>query len=176
MIGELAPVDGTISRHTNLKMVRYHQHAADQLDMTASAVEYMRTKFPDLPRDLPYWRQQVGRFGLTGNSQLCPIKNLSDGQRARIVFCELALARPHIILFDEPTNALDIDTIGGFASDSEPSKSVGLRKLTSRFASSPQTPSPKPSTNSPAASSSFPTTLGSSRKLPRRFSSASIRR
>lgn len=112
MIGELSPVDGTISRHTNLKMVRYHQHAADQLDMTASAIEYMRNKFPDLPREMQYWRQQVGKFGLTGNNQLCPIRNLSDGQRARIVFCELALSRPHIILFDEPTNALDIETIG----------------------------------------------------------------
>jgi ATP-binding cassette subfamily F protein 2 len=115
MIGELASVDGTISRHTNLKMVRYHQHAADQLDMTASAIEYMRNKFPDLPRDMPYWRQAVGRFGLTGNSQLCPIRNLSDGQRARIVFCELALSKPHIILFDEPTNALDIETIDSLA-------------------------------------------------------------
>ncbi|KAI8999926.1 P-loop containing nucleoside triphosphate hydrolase protein [Hyaloraphidium curvatum] len=115
MTGELVPVNGTVSRHTNMKMVRYHQHAADQLDMTASAIEYLRSKFPDLPRELQFWRQQIGRFGLTGNSQLCPIRNLSDGQRARIVFCEIALSRPHIILFDEPTNALDIDSIDALA-------------------------------------------------------------
>jgi ATP-binding cassette subfamily F protein 2 len=101
MTGELSIVNGQISRHTNMKMVRYHQHASDQLDMTKSALEYLRDKFPDLPRDVSFWRAQVGRFGLTGTNQTCPIANLSDGQRARIVFCELSLSKPHMILFDE---------------------------------------------------------------------------
>ena len=40
---------------------------------------------------------------------------ISDGQKSRIVFCELSLAKPNIILFDEPTNALDIETIDSLA-------------------------------------------------------------
>lgn len=64
---------------------------------------------------MQHWRQAIGRFGLTGNSQLCPIGQLSDGQKARIVFCELSLEAPSLLLLDEPTNALDIETIDTLA-------------------------------------------------------------
>ncbi|KAJ3154496.1 hypothetical protein HDU86_004625 [Geranomyces michiganensis] len=115
MSGELSPTDGTIQRHPHLKIGKYSQHSADQLDLEASAIDYLRRKFPDMPQDLPTWRSHIGRFGLTGASQLCPIGQLSDGQRARIVFCELALQRPNMLLLDEPTNPLDIETIDSLA-------------------------------------------------------------
>jgi ATP-binding cassette, subfamily F, member 2 len=115
MAGTLHPTNGSINRHSHLKIGVYSQHSADQLELDKSAVDYLRSKFPELPQDLPTWRQNVGRFGLTGNSQLCPIGQLSDGQKARIVFCELALTRPNMLLLDEPTNALDIETIDSLA-------------------------------------------------------------
>ncbi|KAJ3272290.1 hypothetical protein HDV01_005829 [Terramyces sp. JEL0728] len=115
MAGSLHPTAGTISRHSHLKIGVYSQHSADQLTLDKSAVDYLRGKFPEMPQDLPYWRQNIGRFGLTSNAQLCPIEQLSDGQRARIVFCELCLHRPNLLLLDEPTNALDIETIDSLA-------------------------------------------------------------
>ena len=97
MLGLLSPLEGQISRHNNLKMARYHQHAADQLDLTMSAIDYLMGQFPELPRDLQFWRGQVGKFGLTGNTQTVKMETLSDGQRARVVFCELALTRPQYV-------------------------------------------------------------------------------
>lgn len=113
--GELMATSGLISRHLHLKIGRYTQHSADQLDLSMSAVEFLKSKFPNHPQDLAFWRQQVGRFGLTSGSQLCPMSKLSDGQRARVVFCMLSLERPNMLLLDEPTNPLDIMTIDSLA-------------------------------------------------------------
>ena len=46
---------------------------------------------------------------------MCPMKNLSDGQRCRVVFAWVAFQGPHLLLLDEPTNHLDIETIDALA-------------------------------------------------------------
>lgn len=52
---------------------------------------------------------------ITSIVQMCPMKNLSDGQRCRVVFAWLASKGPHLLLLDEPTNHLDIETIDALA-------------------------------------------------------------
>ncbi|BFZ01586.1 hypothetical protein BsWGS_04625 [Bradybaena similaris] len=112
--GELIPSDGLIRRHSHLKIGRYHQHLADQLDLDLSALEYMMKCYPDV-KEKEEMRKIIGRFGLTGMQQVCPIRNLSDGQRCRVTFAWLAWQCPHLLLLDEPTNHLDIETIDALA-------------------------------------------------------------
>lgn len=45
-------------------------------------------------------RRIIGRYGLTGRQQVCPIKQLSDGQRCRVVFSWLAFQAPHMLFLD----------------------------------------------------------------------------
>lgn len=115
MTGSLSSTGGTISRHSHLKIGVYSQHSADQLDLTKSALEFVRDKFYNISQDWQYWRGQLGRYGLTGEGQTALMGTLSEGQRSRVVFALLALEAPNMILLDEPTNGLDIPTIDSLA-------------------------------------------------------------
>ncbi|CAL9737490.1 ABC transporter ATP-binding protein Arb1p [Monosporozyma servazzii] len=115
MTGELMAQAGRVSRHTHVKLGVYSQHSQDQLDLTKSALEFVRDKYPSISQDFQYWRGQLGRYGLTGESQTVQMGTLSEGQRSRVVFALLALEQPNVLLLDEPTNGLDIPTIDSLA-------------------------------------------------------------
>ncbi|KAK5781336.1 ATP-binding cassette family ATPase ARB1 PWA37_004772 [Arxiozyma heterogenica] len=115
MTGELTAQSGRVSRHTHVKLGVYSQHSQDQLDLTKSALEFVRDKYSDISQDFQYWRGQLGRYGLTGEAQTVQMGTLSEGQRSRVVFALLALEQPNVLLLDEPTNGLDIPTIDSLA-------------------------------------------------------------
>jgi len=112
--GDLTATEGMIRTNTHLKIARYHQHLHELLDLDQSPLEYMMACFPDV-KEKEEMRKIVGRYGLTGKQQVCPIRQLSDGQRCRVVFAWLAWQVPHLLLLDEPTNHLDMETIDALA-------------------------------------------------------------
>ncbi|XP_780119.1 ATP-binding cassette sub-family F member 2 [Strongylocentrotus purpuratus] len=114
LVGELHPSDGLVRKNSHLRIGRYHQHLQDLLDLEMTALDWMLQCFPKI-KDREEMRRIIGRYGLTGKQQVCPIRNLSDGQRCRVIFAWLAWQTPHLLLLDEPTNHLDIETIDALA-------------------------------------------------------------
>jgi len=112
--GDLIPSEGMVRRHNHLKLGRYHQHLHELLEMDLSPLDYMMKKFPEF-KERDEMRKVVGRYGITGKAQTAPIKQLSDGQKCRVVFAWLSWQVPHMLLLDEPTNHLDMETIDALA-------------------------------------------------------------
>ncbi|KAJ6647885.1 ATP-binding cassette sub-family F member 2 [Pseudolycoriella hygida] len=114
LYGDLQPTSGMIRKNSHLRIARYHQHLHELLDLDISPLDYMMKAFPEV-KEREDMRKIIGRYGLTGRQQVCPIRQLSDGQRCRVVFAWLAWQSPHLLLFDEPTNHLDMETIDALA-------------------------------------------------------------
>ena len=113
MTGDLVPLDGMVRRHNHLRIAQFHQHLGEKLDLELSALHFMIKEYPGNEEEK--MRAAIGKFGLTGKAQIMPMKNLSDGQKSRVIFAWLAWRQPQMLLLDEPTNHLDIETIDSLA-------------------------------------------------------------
>lgn len=60
-------------------------------------------------------RKLLGSCGLASHAHTIPIRDLSGGQKARVALAELISSFPDIIILDEPTNNLDIESIDALA-------------------------------------------------------------
>uniref|UniRef100_A0AAR2IRX1 ATP-binding cassette sub-family F member 1 n=1 Tax=Pygocentrus nattereri TaxID=42514 RepID=A0AAR2IRX1_PYGNA len=99
---------GEMRKNHRLKVGFFNQQYADQLIMEEAPTEYLQRNF-----NLPYQdsRKCLGRFGLESHAHTIQISKLSGGQKARVVFAELACRQPDVLILDEPTNNLDIESI-----------------------------------------------------------------
>ncbi|KAM8793806.1 ATP-binding cassette sub-family F member 1 [Eudromia elegans] len=112
LTGQLAPTRGEMRKNHRLKIGYFHQQAAEQLRLRETAAEFLEREF-NLPHQEA--RRCLGRFGLEGHAHTLPMAKLSGGQKARVVFAEMACREPDVLILDEPTNNLDIESIDALA-------------------------------------------------------------
>ncbi|GAB6023109.1 ATP-binding cassette sub- F member 3 [Chamberlinius hualienensis] len=109
LTGTLSPISGIYHCHRNLRIGYFSQHHVDQLDLTVSSVELLASRYPGHPAE--YYRQQLGRFGVSGDLALQLVASLSGGQKSRVAFASMTMNNPNFLVLDEPTNHLDVETI-----------------------------------------------------------------
>jgi len=112
LMADITPTKGEARRNLRLKVGRFDQHSGEHLTADESPSEYLMRLF-NLPVEKS--RKQLGSFGLQSHAHTVPMKDLSGGQKSRVALAELTLSAPDVIILDEPTNNLDIESIDALA-------------------------------------------------------------
>lgn len=112
LTNELTPNIGDVKKNHRLRIGKFDQHSGEHLTAEESPSEYLMRLF-----NLPYEkaRKQLGTFGLVSHAHTIRMKDLSGGQKARVALAELCLNAPDVVILDEPTNNLDIESIDALA-------------------------------------------------------------
>lgn len=109
ILGELQPLDGVIKMGPSARIGYYsqeHQTLADWLDRTP--IERIRDLKPISEGEAVSF---LGKFVFTYEHAQRPIRTLSGGERSRLQLAVLMLQSPNLLIFDEPTNNLDLPSV-----------------------------------------------------------------
>jgi len=109
----LEPTTGVVERDLGARIALVNQHHADQIDLNLTPLHWMHSQFPG---DGSYQheqelRKQLAQCGVTSELQTTRASCLSGGQRSRVALAAVSYTKPHLLIMDEPTNNLDIESV-----------------------------------------------------------------
>lgn len=108
MIQGLIPHDGgNIIWGNNIKLSYFDQEHGN-LDMCDTVIGAVDRKFPRMS-ELEI-RKALGSVLMTGENVYKPVSVISGGERAKLCFALMALNRGNVLVLDEPTNHIDLNT------------------------------------------------------------------
>ncbi|MCC4241339.1 ABC-F family ATP-binding cassette domain-containing protein [Thalassospira povalilytica] len=99
---------GEKTASSKLRIGYFAQHQTDELIGEQTPYQHMAALMPDAIESKV--RAQLGRFAFEGDKGDTKVKDLSGGEKARLLFALMTLDAPHMLILDEPTNHLDIDS------------------------------------------------------------------
>jgi ATP-binding cassette, subfamily F, member 3 len=113
LASRLSPFSGTIIRAEKISIAYFAQHQLDELSEDGSPYDHVRKLMPDAPETKV--RGRTGAIGFSGKAGDTQVKNLSGGEKARLLLGLATFFGPNMIILDEPTNHLDIDSRAALA-------------------------------------------------------------
>jgi ATP-binding cassette subfamily F protein uup len=112
LLGELTPDAGTVEQGTQLQIAYFDQHRS-QLDESRNAIENVAggADFVEINGSRKHIIGYLQDFLFSPERARAPITRLSGGERNRLLLARLFAQPSNLLVMDEPTNDLDVETL-----------------------------------------------------------------
>jgi ABC transport system ATP-binding/permease protein len=112
ILGELAPDSGTI-RLGSKQSVAYFDQMRDQIDLDATLEDFISpgSEWIEIGNKRTHVKSYLSDFLFSPARANAPVRTLSGGERNRLLLARLFARPANVLVLDEPTNDLDIDTL-----------------------------------------------------------------
>ncbi|MDB5872275.1 MAG: putative transporter, ATP-binding component with duplicated domain, partial [Ramlibacter sp.] len=112
ILGELAPDKGKVRQGANLQ-VAYFDQMRDALDLDATLEDFISpgSEWIEIGNQRKHVKSYLGDFLFSPARSNSPVRSLSGGERNRLLLARLFARPANVLVLDEPTNDLDIDTL-----------------------------------------------------------------
>lgn len=112
LLGELTPISGNSRQGANIEVAYFDQHRLG-LDLNKTVIDVVADGKRDLmvnghPRHVMSYLQD---YLFTPQRVNAPVKSLSGGEKNRLMIARLMLKPSNVLILDEPTNDLDVETL-----------------------------------------------------------------
>ena len=112
ILGALEPDSGHIQRGANLQVAYFDQMRA-ALDLDATLEDFISpgSEWIEIGSRRQHVKSYLGDFLFSPARAASPVRSLSGGERNRLLLARLFARPANVLVLDEPTNDLDIDTL-----------------------------------------------------------------
>ncbi len=112
ILGEIAPDSGKVRQGSNLQ-IAYFDQMRDQLDLDASLEDFISpgSEWIEIGKQRKHVKSYLSDFLFSPARANSPVRSLSGGERNRLLLARLFARPANVLVLDEPTNDLDIDTL-----------------------------------------------------------------
>jgi ATPase subunit of ABC transporter with duplicated ATPase domains len=110
LAGELKPDAGRISWVENAQPGYMPQDPQAEFETRVDLFSWM-SQYTGKADDDQLVRATLGRLLFSGDETKKPVTVLSGGEKGRMIYGKLILTKPNVMLMDEPTNHMDMETI-----------------------------------------------------------------
>jgi ATP-binding cassette subfamily F protein uup len=112
ILGELEPDSGKIRQGANLQ-VAYFDQMRNALDMNATLEDFISpgSEWIEIGTQRKHVKSYLDDFLFSPARATSPVRSLSGGERNRLLLARLFARPANVLVLDEPTNDLDIDTL-----------------------------------------------------------------
>ena len=106
---KLIPTSGTVTHHPKFTLAYFGQHSTAELNLEQTPIEFMGSQFPE--ESAGTLRQHLAKTSVVGTTADTRMHRLSFSQRSCVIFSKLTFVCPHLLIMDEPTNFLDLESV-----------------------------------------------------------------